>query len=181
MPGLSAPRARSLSSDYVKNMSQDDQEFGRLQRLLVLKRYEQPPPGYFNGFSRQVIARIKAGEGARETVLQRGLWGATTLQRLWATLEAKPSMAAAFGAIVCGAFVAGAVLSERPEPPPGLLGPAMAAALPLELAHAKASPDQGPFGTCTSFPADLPLLSSPDQVIPEPAGTVHTISWPGAN
>ena len=39
-----------------------DQEFEDVQRLLKLKRYEQPPPRYFKDFSGSVIARIKAGE-----------------------------------------------------------------------------------------------------------------------
>ena len=40
-------------------MSPDPENFETLRRLLVLKRFEQPPPGYFHHFAPRVIARIK--------------------------------------------------------------------------------------------------------------------------
>ncbi len=45
----------------MNSSNQDD--FDRLKKLLVLKRYEQPPPGYFNRLPNEIRARIAAGEG----------------------------------------------------------------------------------------------------------------------
>jgi hypothetical protein len=94
-------------------MSRESEDFGSLRRLLALKRHEQPPPGYFEGFSAQVMARIKAGERVDEGVLARLFWEAPWLQRLWAALEAKPALAGAFGAAVCGLLIFGVIYSER--------------------------------------------------------------------
>lgn len=41
-------------------MEQSPENFESLQKLLKLKRYEQPPPRFFNEFSGNVIARIQS-------------------------------------------------------------------------------------------------------------------------
>lgn len=95
-------------------MSPIPDDFQQLRRLLALKRHEQPPPGYFHGFSRQVIVRIKAGELGDQS--EASLWsfsGGSFLQRIWATLDARPVLAGAFGVAVCGFFVVGALLSDN--------------------------------------------------------------------
>jgi hypothetical protein len=166
---------RWFLSDQVKSMSQDNEAFGPLRRLLVLKRYEQPPPGYFNNFSSQVIARIEAGEGAREGALQQLLWGATWLQRLWNRLETKPILASSFGAAACAMFAVGVVYCERPEPRPALSGPATTSTHHLQLAHSRSSSDQGPFDR-------YPRLSDPAvEGIPEATGILINVNLPDAN
>jgi len=93
-------------------MSPIPDDFEQLRRLLALKRHETPPPGYFHGFSRQVIVRIQAGElGEPEEASIWSFSGGSFLQRIWATLDARPVLAGAFGVAVCGFFTVGAFLS----------------------------------------------------------------------
>ena len=102
-------------------MSPEQESFQELRRLLALKRHEQPPPGYFEGFSGQVIARIKAGETpAAGSFLERLTARAPWLQSLWDGFEAKPIVAGAFGVGVCGLLVIGLVSSERMDNVPAL-------------------------------------------------------------
>jgi hypothetical protein len=96
------------------SMSPVPDDFEQLRRLLALKKHEQPPPGYFHGFSRQVIVRIKAGEAGDEVEASFWSFGNGSLfQRIWATLDARPILAGAFGVAVCGFFVVGALISEN--------------------------------------------------------------------
>jgi hypothetical protein len=87
-------------------------DFEQLRRLLALKRHEQPPPGYFHGFSRQVIVRIKAGEPGEPEASAWSFAAGSLFQRIWASLDARPILAGAFGVAVCGFFVVGALLSD---------------------------------------------------------------------
>jgi hypothetical protein len=97
-------------------MCPEQEDFEELRRLLALKRHEQPPPGYFHDFSRQVIARIKAGEaGANESFLGRLVGHAPWLRNLWDGFEGKPILAGAFGVGVCSLLVFGLVSSERSD------------------------------------------------------------------
>ena len=95
-------------------MNQDTENFEQLRLLLKLKRYEQPPPRYFNDFSSQVIARIKLGERGEHNVplMERTLWEASWLQRIWAAFEAKPVVSGAFGLAMCALLITGVVYSE---------------------------------------------------------------------
>jgi hypothetical protein len=95
------------------SMSPEQENFKQLRRLLALKRHEQPPPGYFHDFSRQVIARIQAGETAAAQTLWQRLFGRTS--RLWEGFEAKPLIAGAFGVGICSLLVIGLVSSERTD------------------------------------------------------------------
>ena len=97
------------------SMSPETENFDQLRRLLALKRYEQPPPGYFHHFSSQVIARIEAGERADDPVgFVRFIWEGVWLQRLWDAIESKPALAGVFGAAVCGFLVAGVIYTDSP-------------------------------------------------------------------
>jgi len=99
------------------SMKPDSEHFEELRRLLRLKRYEVPPPGYFDGFSRQVIARIQAGESGDAPSVFEQLFGSSSwLSRLRASFGAKPILAGAFGIAVCSVLIAGVAYSDRDIP-----------------------------------------------------------------
>jgi hypothetical protein len=116
-------------------MNPDEHNFEMLSRLLALKRHEQPPPGYFHSFSRQVIARIRAGERADTPV---GFAPTAWLQRIWAVFEQKPVLAGSFGVAVCGFLVWAVAFSDTS---PGPVDPG--AAVPKLSVFAQI-PDQSP-------------------------------------
>lgn len=98
------------------SMLPDTDTFEKLRQLLTLKRYEQPPPGYFYHFSGSVIARIKDGERGEDTVSYKLFnWQDNWLGRLWTSLESRPALTGAFGILICGFFLTGIVLSENGE------------------------------------------------------------------
>jgi hypothetical protein len=94
-------------------MSREPENFDRLVKLLQVKRRESPPVGYFDDFSDEVIARIKAGAvGEPENAM--GLpEGAGWLSHVWALLEAKPILAGGFGVVVCGLVLSGVFYSQQ--------------------------------------------------------------------
>ncbi|HUA39491.1 MAG TPA: hypothetical protein VMA35_13950 [Candidatus Sulfopaludibacter sp.] len=93
-------------------MNENQPNFESLRRLLALKRHEAPPPGYFNNFSREVIARIGAGETGKEAGLFAGIpWLLNMLQ----SFETKPVFAGGFATALCGLLLFGAVMAQRPE------------------------------------------------------------------
>jgi hypothetical protein len=125
-------------------MSAEQENFENLRRLLALKRHERPPPGYFHDFSRQIIARIHAGEAAAsQSWPQRMLERAPWLRNLWDGFGAKPAVAGAFGVGVCSLLVVGLVSSERVD--------SNAAGLTLENSPSQTllatMPQQRSFGT----------------------------------
>lgn len=77
--------------------------FAALEKLLRLKRHEQPPPRYFNDFSSRVVARIERGE-ARLSWWER--FG----------FDLRPAMAAASGALACGLIIYGVATAGGGEP-----------------------------------------------------------------
>jgi hypothetical protein len=94
-------------------MNPDTQDFHDLRRLLALKRHEQPPPGYFHYFSRQIIVRIKAGDRGQQATWIETLFAETAwLQRVWAAFETRPALVGAFGALVCGFLISGVIYSQ---------------------------------------------------------------------
>jgi hypothetical protein len=96
-------------------MSRDRDNFEQLRRLLALKRHEQPPPGYFNRFSAQVIQRIQAGERGQDSVWDLLLGELPWLRRFWGVVQAQPLVGGLCGAAFCFLLVLGAIQSGQPD------------------------------------------------------------------
>lgn len=78
-------------------MNSPADNFEHIRKLLALKKYEHPPPGYFSQLSARIIHRIEASETA-----QPGIW-----ERLGFAFGSKPAFVCALGVVVCGLFCIG--------------------------------------------------------------------------
>ena len=97
-------------------MSEQEQNFDALKRLLKLKRHEVPPPGYFNGFSGSVIARIRAGEaGGAQTFAEKLEAAAPWLAGFLRIFESRPGVIGAFATSVCILLALSVVFAERSD------------------------------------------------------------------
>jgi len=93
-----------------------DQDFEKLQRLLKLKRHELPPPRYFNDFSSNITARIRAGEGSGRAHARARNHQASWLQRFWQTVAGNPAVSGIASVAVCGLVVLGVVAADKAPP-----------------------------------------------------------------
>ena len=97
-------------------MNENENNFESLRQLLAHKRTETPPSGYFNSFSGQIIARIRAGEGkAIQTDAERFFSEAPWLLKLLQAFELKPAFAGAFASALSMLLVFGIIYAERPD------------------------------------------------------------------
>jgi hypothetical protein len=96
-------------------MNENENNFAALRQLLKLKQQEIPPPGYFNSFSGQVIARIRAGEDSLKTEDEKYFSEAPWLLKLLRAFEFKPAFSGAFASALCLLLVFGVVYAERPD------------------------------------------------------------------
>jgi hypothetical protein len=100
-------------------MNESENNFKELKRLLKLKRHELPPPGFFNNFSDEVIARIREGEGSSAgSVVGQLNEHAPWLVRFLRIFEAKPAIIGGFATSLCLLLLFGVVLAERSESGP---------------------------------------------------------------
>jgi hypothetical protein len=156
-------------------MNSEPENFEPLRRLLMLKRHEQPPPGFFNDFSRRIILRIQAGETGQEA-LGIGLmfWKAPWLRSFLSALEQKPALAGAFSLGVCGLLLAGILCSVAPADPgkPDLLGASQSLAA---IAVPQAADPSPVFVSSTNGLLPGPLQDSPFQQFGSSQGQPHLI------
>jgi len=97
-------------------MNEHENNFELLRRLLVLKRHETPPPGYFNYFSSQVLQRIRAGDTGKSANWVEELFGQSPwLGKLLHVFDVKPVFASAFAGALCLLLFLGTIYAERPD------------------------------------------------------------------
>lgn len=112
-------------------MGKSPENFDRLRRLLTLKRYEEPPPVYFDELAGTILRRLEAGERSPASSWEAVTWEAPWLYRLWEALLGRPGLAAGLSVAACGLIVAGVLYAERVElPSPGEPGLAEVSVLP---------------------------------------------------
>ncbi len=88
-------------------MKTNPKEFEKLRKLLALKRHELPPPGYFNGFSDNVIDRLQT-----EWETHSGIW-----QQVLMLFRSRPAISWSFS--VAAVFVLFAATNAFDGPPSG--------------------------------------------------------------
>ncbi|HOW67834.1 MAG TPA: hypothetical protein P5186_25105 [Candidatus Paceibacterota bacterium] len=84
-------------------MNPEQDQFEKLQKLLTLKRGEQPPPGYFDDLPNRILLRVFPIQ--RRELLP---WW----QRLMGVFDPRPVVLGAFGTAVCGLMMIGFSLNE---------------------------------------------------------------------
>lgn len=95
-------------------MSETNDNFQDLKRLLKLKRHEVPPPGYFNHFSGDVMSRIRAGEtSSGEGFFERIQSESSFFSALLRILDVKPGVIGAFATSLCVVLVVGVLFVDR--------------------------------------------------------------------
>ena len=96
-------------------MKNSENNFKNLRQLLKLKQHEIPPPGYFNHFSDQVIARLQSGEGRAQSRSERMAEQSPWLASLLQLLETRPGVIGGFATSLVVLLVIGVIISERPR------------------------------------------------------------------
>ena len=82
------------------------ENFDALQKLLAIKRHEQPPPRYFNGFSTEVLRRLNQPDQAEPL-----RWW----QRLGLDFSPRPALPFAMAVVATGLFLAGVIVFARAD------------------------------------------------------------------
>ena len=97
-------------------MSDTNNNFEDLKKLLKLKRHEIPPPGYFNHFSGDVVSRIRAGEsGGQGSFLEQLQSDSPFFSTLLGILHAKPGIIGGLATGVCLLLLISVVLADRTD------------------------------------------------------------------
>jgi len=97
-------------------MSENEDNFESVRRLLALKRHEIPPPGYFNHFPRDVVQRIRAAQNAPPESFFDALYAQVPwLGKVLNLFNARPVYASGFAGALCVLLFIAVVNGERTD------------------------------------------------------------------
>ena len=155
-------------------MSENENDFEALRRLLALKRHEIPPPGYFENFSSQVIGRIRAAESVEQLPF---------LLKFLQWFENRPAYPVAFASSLCCLLLFGIVtVQQNPEIAgtwPSPRGTFSAVTTPSMISD----PSQQLLADAdTNSPVNT--QAGDDSALFQPSGTsyhLQQVSWPAGN
>jgi hypothetical protein len=145
-----------------------EDQFASLRRLLVVKRHEQPPPGYFDRLPDRIQHRLAAGEAGRP---------ASWWQSLLAQMDLRPAIAGAFALAVGALFLFGLSLPEQASRPqaqaPGIAADPWLQSARLETAWDRSSaPVMGELRSASSI---SPVLSAGQPGAAMPFGRLQSL------
>lgn len=163
-------------------MNENEKDFEALRRLLAWKRHETPPPGFYEHFQGDVMARLRLGESRGADRFAEELpW----LFRLLSAFEAKPAFAGAFASALCLLLLGGIVYAERPDAMPQALLPAtspqvavVTPAAPSPQASEQMQPAAQPFFASASSTNPVFATSASPSLFDSPVGRAQLVSFP---
>jgi hypothetical protein len=120
-------------------MSEKNDNFQDLKRLLKLKRHEIPPPGFYNHFSDDIMARIRGGESGGGHILERISSESTFLGAWLRFFEARPGIIGAAATGLCMLLLVAVILVDHSESGGAAGGMLISQAMPAAT-DASASP-----------------------------------------
>ena len=113
-------------------MSEKNNDFSDLKRLLKLKQHEIPPPGYFNHFSGDIVSRIRAGEsGGGQGFFDRIQSDSPLVSALMRLFVVRPGIVGALATSVCLVLLLGVLFMDRSESGPTIGSPVFAHSEPI--------------------------------------------------
>lgn len=146
--------------------------YSPLPKLLALKRFEVPPPGFFERFSDRVLFNIKAGSALRDD----SWW-----ERLVRMLREQPMLAGSYAVLTLGGILFGLSLYHAGRAPAPEIWPAGAQMSRDYLRRWDASPAGAPLAVTLDPAVALGAFESNETSIPlgpsvlfRPAGLVGT-------
>lgn len=131
-------------------MNSPSDNFESVRKLLSIKRYELPPPRYFETFSTQVMARLEVAEATGNL----SWW-----QRWGLAFDLKPAVVCGFAVVVCGVFSVGVIAGTQWKHSDQFAGSAMNS---MAVSSWTGEPENSPSISGSIHGSTEPLLSHSD-------------------